>query len=134
MNESGQSSAVVSITPINLNEVHGLPLINNVSYKYVLYYLVAELGDYDPRKHQYGYVSEFRIIANQTRDLECRIAELHQQLHGMTPAQCELTYLDKVKWHDMYGVDLHPVLVSYVSCCACRRWRLLWSSLLLRHC
>lgn len=72
----------------------------------------AELGDYDPRKHLYGYVSEFRIIASQTRDLESRIGELHQQMRGMSPAQCELNYLDKVKWHDMYGVDLHPVLVS----------------------
>lgn len=74
----------------------------------------AELGDYDPRKHVYGYVSEFRLIANQTREVEQRICDLHQKLRGMTPGQCELNYLDKVKWHDMYGVDLHPVLVSVV--------------------
>lgn len=71
----------------------------------------AELGDYDARKHVYGYVSEFRFIANQTRELEQRVCELHQKLRGMAPGQCELNYLDKVKWHDMYGVDLHPVLV-----------------------
>lgn len=28
----------------------------------------------------------------------------------MTPSNAELNYLDKVKWHDLYGVDLHPVL------------------------
>lgn len=33
---------------------------------------------------------------------------------GISPAQAELSYLDKVKWLDMYGVDLHPVLVIYV--------------------
>lgn len=73
---------------------------------------VAELGDYDPRRHSYGYVSEFSLMPNQSTELENRVTELHQQLKGMTPAIAELNYLDKVKWHDMYGVDLHPVLVS----------------------
>lgn len=70
----------------------------------------------------YGYVSEFRIIANQTRELESRIGELHQQLQSMTPGQCELNFLDKVKWHDMYGVDLHPVLVSFYLLLINRPW------------
>lgn len=91
---------------------------------------LAELGDYDPRKHVYGYVSEFRLIANQTREVEQRICDLHQKLRGMTPGQCELNYLDKVKWHDMYGVDLHPVLVSYIlaniKLCLCFYIFLFW--------
>lgn len=77
---------------------------------YIIY--AAELGDYDCRRHSFGYVSEFHLIPNQSSDFESRVTELHQQLKGMSPSIAELNYLDKVKWHDMYGVDLHPVLVS----------------------
>lgn len=30
---------------------------------------------------------------------------------GQQPPLAELNYLEKVKWLEMYGVDLHPVLV-----------------------
>ena len=87
--------------------------------------------------HQPGYVSEFRFLAAgaQTEDMEQRVEETHarwistlylqylryiytistqylRRLTGLTSAMAENRYLEKVKWLDMYGVDLHPVIVS----------------------
>jgi len=31
---------------------------------------------------------------------------------GQVPARAEYQYLDRVKWLDMYGVDLYPVQVT----------------------
>ncbi|XP_026319959.1 band 4.1-like protein 4 isoform X2 [Hyposmocoma kahamanoa] len=87
-----------------------LPVSFDLAAELAAFVLQSELGDYDPRRHTPGYVSEFRLLAHQTPELETRAAEIHRTLTGISPAQAELSYLDKVKWLDMYGVDLHPVL------------------------
>ncbi|KAI9555617.1 hypothetical protein GHT06_018132 [Daphnia sinensis] len=87
-----------------------LPVTTELAAELAALALQSELGDYDPQRYKPGYVSEFRFLAHQSPDLETKIDELHKTMRGLVPAVAEMRYLDRVKWLDLYGVDLHPVL------------------------
>lgn len=61
----------------NIFLAHIYRLFCLTEYRFIL---SAELGDYDPRRHSPGYVTEFRFLANQTTELENRIVEIHKTL------------------------------------------------------
>ncbi|GFQ87940.1 band 4.1-like protein 4 [Trichonephila clavata] len=87
-----------------------LPLTDDLAAELFALSLQGELGDFDPRKHHEHYVSEFRFLPDQNPQLEKRVEQIHKTLVGRVPSTVEMSFLERVRWLDMYGVDLHPVL------------------------
>ncbi|XP_032905530.1 tyrosine-protein phosphatase non-receptor type 3 isoform X1 [Amblyraja radiata] len=71
------------------------------------YAVQSELGEYNPSEHHPGYIEKFNFIPDQNPDFQIKVMSLHKQHRDLKQSEAELSYLNKAKTLEFYGVELH---------------------------
>uniref|UniRef100_A0A224X662 Moesin/ezrin/radixin homolog 1 n=1 Tax=Panstrongylus lignarius TaxID=156445 RepID=A0A224X662_9HEMI len=74
------------------------------------YIVQAECGDYVAEDYpDASYLSTYKFVQHQDRDLEKKIMENHKKHAGQSPAEADLNLLETARRCELYGMKMHPV-------------------------
>lgn len=74
------------------------------------YIVQAECGDYVPEDYpDASYLSSYKFVQHQDRELEKKIMENHKKHAGQSPAEADLNLLETARRCELYGMKMHPV-------------------------
>uniref|UniRef100_A0A1B6CJ10 Moesin/ezrin/radixin homolog 1 n=1 Tax=Clastoptera arizonana TaxID=38151 RepID=A0A1B6CJ10_9HEMI len=73
------------------------------------YIVQAECGDYVAEDYPDAtYLSTYKFVPHQDRELERRIMENHKKHSGQSPAEADLNLLETARRCELYGMKMHP--------------------------
>uniref|UniRef100_A0A1B6G4V9 Moesin/ezrin/radixin homolog 1 n=2 Tax=Proconiini TaxID=565685 RepID=A0A1B6G4V9_9HEMI len=73
------------------------------------YIVQAECGDFVAEDYpDASYLSTYKFVPHQDRDLERRIMENHKKHAGQSPAEADLNLLETARRCELYGMKMHP--------------------------
>lgn len=76
----------------------------------IRFFLLEEIGDYEPEIHSGNYVNSLRLALRQTDQLEKKVMELHRKREpGMDINAVYDEFISIARSLETYGIDPHPV-------------------------